>query len=473
MPARALVPALALLGGTLLWVLFGAASVVNYDTLYAVVWGDQLLHGHAASFTAPGAPTPHPLLTLAGLLAAALGGSGSAGAFSLLAYLGYVATAATGVLLAVVARRSLGAAAAAVALVLWLTREPVLSYGLRAYIDLPYLALLLLALALELGRPRRGAPVLMALLLAGLLRPEAWLLSGLYLLYLWRDPEGARLPPLRLIALAGAAPVLWLATDLLLTGDLLFSFNGTRAGTERLERPTGLSGLLTIAPRRIGEILREDGLLGAVLGAALLARQRTPQRLAIVVAGLAAAGAFALVALGGLPVIVRYLLPVAALGALAYAFALTGWRADPSIRGGRLWIAAAALLALVSLALVPRQVHRLDRLQATLAAQQAATDELRLLVDKAPCGPIAVPNRRAVPLVALWTGARPESVITTQDQGVPARGSYLVPASQEAADAFILDRRDTERTIPPVPPSWKPVARTERWVLASNCGARR
>lgn len=471
MPARALVPALSLLGGTVLWLLFGAASVVNYDTLYAVVWGDQLLGGQAASWSAPGAPTPHPLLTLAGIAVAPLAGDGSLGGFTLIVYLGYVATAATGVLLAVVARRSLGAAAAAVVLVLWLTREPVLSYGLRAYIDLPYLALLLLALVLELGQRRRGAPVLVALLLAGLLRPEAWLLSALYLADLWRDPARAGRPPLRLIALAGAAPVLWLGIDLILTGDLLFSFHGTRAGTERLERPTGLSGLLTTAPRRLGEILREDVLLGAVLGAAMLYRQLTEARRTVAIGALAAAAAFAFVALGGLPVIVRYLLPLAAAGALAYAWAITGWRAESSIPVGRVWIGAALVVALATAVLLPRQLHRLDRLQSTLSAQQAATDELRLLVERAPCGPIAVPNRRAVPLVALWTGTRPERVITTQDQGVPATGSYLVPSSTAAANAFILDRRDTERAIPPAPRDWKPVARTERWVLSARCGS--
>ncbi len=453
-----------------LWLLFGAVSVVNYDTLYAILWGDQLLHGGAAEFSVAGAPTPHPLLTLLGVLAAPIAGGGSAAGLAAVAFAGYVATAACAVLLVIVGRRSIGLAAGAVAAAVLITREPVLSYGLRAYIDLPYLALLLAALALELSRPRRGAAMLGLLAVAGLLRPEAWLLSGAYLLWLARTPDGWRVPAPWLIVLTGAAPVLWALTDLLLTGDPLFSFSGTRAGAERLERPTGLSGLTTIAPRRIGEILRADVLLGAVLGAGLLLHRR-PRGVAVVASATLAAGlAFAFVALGGLPVIVRYLLPFGAIGCLAFGFALTGWRSEPSIPLGRAWAAAAALVLIASAALAPAQLQRLDRLQAALADQQAAIDEARALVAAAPCGPIAVPNRRAVPLVAMWTGTPAASVITTQDQGVPARGTYLLPSSPKAARGFVLDARDRDRAIPPAPAGWQEYGRSAHWRAVANCG---
>ena len=61
---------------------------------------------------------------------------------------------------------------------------PVISYGVRAYLDIPYVAFVLGALLVESRRPRAGAPVLALLALAGLLRPEAWVFSGLYWLYL-------------------------------------------------------------------------------------------------------------------------------------------------------------------------------------------------------------------------------------------------------------------------------------------------
>lgn len=475
MPARLAVPLLTLALGTVLWFTFGGVAVVNYDTLYALLWGDQLLAAEGAELRAAAAPTPHPLLTLAGLLGAPLVGDASAGQLSVVAWLGYMATAACAVLLGLVAKRSLGAAAAVIAAVLLITREPVLSYGLRAYIDLPYLALLLAALALELGERRRGTPVLVCLLLAGLLRPEAWLLSAAYAAWLSRGGAvpGVRMPDLRplWVATALAAPVLWALTDLLLTGDPLFSFTGTRAGTERLERPTGLSGLVEIAPRRVGEILRWELLLGALAGAALLLWRRTAEQWRVLAAAtLAAALAFAAVAIGGLPVIVRYLLPLAAAGCLAAALALTGWRCERSIPLGRVWAVGAALLAVLILGFAPRQADRLDRLQAALAAQQRTIDELRVLTAGAPCGPYAVPNRRAVPLLALWTGERTDRIRTTQDEGAPDRGTYFVPATPAAARGFVLDARDRERAIPPVPRGFTEQARTSRWVMASRCG---
>ena len=61
---------------------------------------------------------------------------------------------------------------------------PIISYGVRAYVDVPYLLLVLCAVLLETRRRRAGAPVLALLALAGLLRPEAWVFSGLYWLYL-------------------------------------------------------------------------------------------------------------------------------------------------------------------------------------------------------------------------------------------------------------------------------------------------
>ena len=60
-----------------------------------------------------------------------------------------------------------------------------LDYGFlaaRGYIDVPFLALVVWAAALEAERPRRGGAVFALLAAAGLLRPEAWLLSGAYAL---------------------------------------------------------------------------------------------------------------------------------------------------------------------------------------------------------------------------------------------------------------------------------------------------
>ena len=83
----------------------------------------------------------------------------------------------------------------AIAALIVLTRAPYLSNGLRAYVDLPYIALCLGALVIESKRPRAGWPVLALLALAGLLRPEAWLFSVAYLAYLRSVP--LKLPQLQ------------------------------------------------------------------------------------------------------------------------------------------------------------------------------------------------------------------------------------------------------------------------------------
>ena len=90
-----------------------------------------------------------------------------------------------------------GIAAAAVLLL----SPPVVELVHEGGADLPALALVAWAAVVELERPRRAPALVLALLaLAGLLRPEAWLLSLAYLAWL-RRAAGARL-----VALALAAP---------------------------------------------------------------------------------------------------------------------------------------------------------------------------------------------------------------------------------------------------------------------------
>src|SRR5207244_4743305 len=113
---------------------------------------------------------------------------------------------------------------------------------------------------------RRGAAVLVLLDLAGLLRPEAWLLAGAY--WLWLAPALDGRARLRLAALAAAAPVLWALSDLVVTGDPFFSVNGTTGLASELGRQTGLGALPDVLPHRLGEILRLPELVAAVLGLA-------------------------------------------------------------------------------------------------------------------------------------------------------------------------------------------------------------
>ena len=138
-----------------------------------------------------------------------------------------------------IGRELAGTLAGVAAAVLVVTRDSLLFWGSLDYLDIPYCALVLGAILAELrGGSRREGVVLALLAVAGLLRPEAWLLSGAYLVWVWwRD--GRRLPAAGLIALTAAAPVLWVASDLVTTGRPLYSFTLTRELTGTFERVSG------------------------------------------------------------------------------------------------------------------------------------------------------------------------------------------------------------------------------------------
>ncbi|HYF26506.1 MAG TPA: hypothetical protein VD931_12275, partial [Baekduia sp.] len=398
------------------------------------------------------APTPHPLATAFGAL---LSVAGTDGAIWLWQGTALASLVALGVLITALGARWFGLAAGLVAAAIVLTREPVLSFGLRAYLDLPYVCLLLGAL-LALARPTL---CLALIALAGLLRPEAWLFAAAYAAWLWRRGGLRR----HHVALAAGAPLLWALHDLVLTGDPLWSLTGTQENAETLQRVTGLDDVPVTTPRRLGEILREPVLLAAAAGIVLTWRaQRERARLGLAVIAVALA-AFVVLAAAGLPLLTRYLLLPAALLALFAGAALTGWMRARD----RLWVATAAVCAVAFAVFVPAQADRLDRLVRALDRQAAILDDLDGLVARRPCTPVTLPNRRAIPQVRLWEHLRPAQVRSAQDG--PLAGTYYAPASRAVARDFVLDRRDRDRRVPPPPPG-SVVASTRSWLVADLCG---
>src|SRR2546423_1208527 len=127
-----------------------------------------------------------------------------------------------------------------------LTSVPLLTTAARAYLDVPYLALVLGALLVETRRRRAGTPVLALLAVAGLWRPEAWLFSAAYWVWAARGrPHGEAA---RLAALAAAAPLAWLLGDLVLAGDPLHSFTWTREQAATLGRARGPGAIRAALP---------------------------------------------------------------------------------------------------------------------------------------------------------------------------------------------------------------------------------
>ncbi len=152
----------------------------NYDSYYALLWGDELLHGHLPSFEAYRAPTEHPLAVAFGAALSVLGQSADRVMvlFTLFSFVALVAGTYK------LGRTAFTPFVGAIAAFLVLTRFDFPSLAVRAYLDIPFMAAIVWAGALEAARPRRGTPVFLLLAAAGLLRPEAWILSGVYFLWM-------------------------------------------------------------------------------------------------------------------------------------------------------------------------------------------------------------------------------------------------------------------------------------------------
>jgi hypothetical protein len=483
--ASPLVPIAWIAGGAVaLWLIF-SHGFVQYDTFYALVWGDEIAGGADPDYSAPLAPTPHPLATLLGVLLSPLGD----GAEPVVMAIALLSLSAVAYLVYRLGSEWFNPAVGALAAAIMITRQPLLDFGIRAYVDIPYLALLLCALLVETRRRRAGAPVLALVAVAGLLRPEAWLFSGAYLLYLVYGagdrPRGLVAPisaflrgrdGLMLAALAVSAPVAWLLFDLVFAGDALHSLTGTQDTVEALGRDTGIAGLVIDGPQRLGEVLREPVLLGAAVGIAMCVALRRDRALIGLAALVLSLAAFSLLAIAGLAVLTRYLLPAAAILAIFCAAGVFGWldleRDHPWRRN---WALIGAGLIVVMLAFVPAQVERISDLRDSIEAQDELGDDLRELADSGAfdggCGPVTVPDERAIPFLALWLGEEPSEILVAETTETQAQlpGYLLIGRSQNAKNRFTLDTVNAAREEPPIPNGAHLVGSNDSWDVYEIC----
>jgi hypothetical protein len=162
---------------------FGLHTFPNYDSYYQLLWGQDIAHGRLPDYHVFRAPTPHPLSELVGLLLSPFG----LAADRLLVLLTLVTW--VGLLWAVYrfTKHLLGTLVGAVAVLVMLTRTDLEFFALRGVVDVWFLFFIFAAAAIEVRQPRRGMPVMLLLVLAGLLRPEAWVLAGVYVLWLRRS----------------------------------------------------------------------------------------------------------------------------------------------------------------------------------------------------------------------------------------------------------------------------------------------
>lgn len=407
-----------------------------YDSLTALSWGRDILDGRLPAFDAFRAPTQHPLLLALGVVLEPLG-SAAARVWVVLCILSLVALVAAMFRLGRVAAGVLGGLAAAALIASRLNFALLTTLG---FLDVPYCALVAWAAVLEVERPRRGGPVWVLLALAGLLRPEAWVLAGLYAV--WTGSSLDWPGRARAVAVAAVAPVVWAAIDLGVTGNPLFSLTYTDASAAELQRERPLMSLPWLMVRLLAEILKWPVLGAAVIGLVLaLSRRRRDLRVPAVLI-LTTAATYLLIATGGLPTVYRYLL-VAGLGLAVFAaYALAGWTTLPAGHPWRRgWTAAASVMVVLGAFWTvthtsPRKVTAELRERVAIRADLVALMEEPAVVRARACGPVTVPTHKLVPELRFLLDAPEGHVRARADPQV-------APAA--AGVAVIIDRRYERR----------------------------
>jgi hypothetical protein len=445
----------------LLWRLYGSPTI-GYDTFYALTWGGQLANGDLPQYEVAHGPTPHPLATL---VAAVLAPLGTHDAMVAVRVISVVGLAALAVLCFVFGRRlwSLGVGLLFAGLVL--TRPVLVGAALNSAIDLPFLCLSLGALLLAVTRPRDRYGVLALLGAAGLLRPEAWLFTAVFIVWRWRASTQRERG--LMLGLAALAPALWITSDAIITGRPAYSFSRTRMIAEHTgEQRGGIVQTVAWTARSWKGILHVVPALAALGG--LLAGLRYQRSRALPPAVLMGLGSVSFLATGlsGLPLLVRYFLLPGAILCLFAAVGLLGWQELAAGGALRTWWARVAAVGLLALAVsIPWEARSLDRVASRFGVAATAQRDLERLT-KTPamqaalvrCPPLQTRNFRARPeLLFLWYERRPQPQVVASRSLVPRDGLLL---------------RYRGELQPTAAPGFTPVVGNATWTLLQRCPAR-
>ena len=381
-----------------------------YDSEYYLYWGRQIIHGHLPSFTIFDAPTEHPLAIGFGTVLAIFGNV--ALRLEVLAAVVSFLLVAGGVYR--LTRIAFTPIVGAVAVLLLLTRFNLEFLAARGYVDLAYGAAIVWAAAFEVERPRRGGPVFALLFCAELIRPDAWLLVGLYWLW-WAPPQ--RWPArIRWAAVAVAAPLIWVAIDWIVTGQPLYSLHRTQDTAVALGRTVPLGQLPGTTWRYLVLLVKAPVLAGAVAGLALSAWLIPRRMLTPVVILASGIGTFVVIAGAGLSVIDRYLLMPSVMLLVFCGFMLAGWTMLERGLLRRVWAFAAVGLAAFGIYEASSSLS-LGHIENELGFRNDGQTSLVAILDKPAvrramrCGPISVPDHKLRPDVMLLTHRDASGVI--------------------------------------------------------------
>ena len=443
----------------------------NYDSYYSLLWGRELLAGEPLRFSEPfRVPTEHPLAIVAGALLSLFGDAGDR------IWIGLTFATYLWLVWGIYAlgRDSFTALVGAVAALLLLTRFDFAFLAARGYIDVPYMAMVVWAAVLENRRPRCGVAVFALLAAAGLLRPEAWLLAGLYFLWMaWKATWRRRF---LYAALTAIGPVGWAAVDWSVTGDPLFSLHYTSSSAEDLGRQRTLSELPSALPEFFARLIKLPVLVAAVAGLAV-AVWATPRRSAMPLVLFATGlGTFVAIGIAGLSVIERYL-TVAALALLIFAaVGVAGWTLLVPSRVRSAWLGVSALLVVGAVVFTATRVDP-GRFQSELEFRGDSHDALERVLRHPEvraglrCGPLTTPNHKLIP-DARWIAGLPyDRVLARVDPEVRGieRGVALYATSRAALfrHAFSNPADPVLAQVPP--PGFRRVATSEHYAAYVAC----
>lgn len=440
----------------LVWAL--VPTYPNYDAYYHLVWGRELLDGVTPSFEAYAAPTEHPLYVAICAGLGALFGTDADRALVLFTSLSLVALVWGCYRLG---RACFGEWPGRAGAFFAGSSFALLLFAAKAYVDVPFLALVLWAAAVEAQRPAarsarapsRGGMLPMGLLVvAGLLRPEAWVIAGLYWLWCgWRRWD--------LLLLVLVAPVVWAVVDLAVTGDALYSLHATSALADALGRERGIAHVPGNFVSFLSETARPPVALAGVIGMVLAARDRSRRALHVPFA-LFGAGALTFVGTGvaGLAILPRYLTVPSIALCLFAGFCVLGFteRSREGHEGDvrRRWARIMLAGAVVGLAFVAVRFTVVDRLFTELRYIRSTHQSLVAVLESPAvtagrrCGPITFPNYRLVP-DTRWLLDLPAADVGARSDRRRPHGVAIVTVGEKTLKRYgYADGADRSTTVP-------------------------
>ncbi|MCX6371051.1 MAG: glycosyltransferase family 39 protein [Solirubrobacterales bacterium] len=408
-------------------------SYPGYDTYYHLVWGREIFAGQVPTIDAYQAPTAHPLYLLLAAILGATVGDDSAQLMVLICALSLVVCAWA---IWRIGRVVFGAWPGIVAALLVATNLTLILYAARGFADMPFLALIFVAAALEGERKRRGASVLVLLAAAGLLRPEAWLLAGIY--WLWccwpKDhASGRRSPHLGLLALVLVAPLLWGLFDWWEVGQPLYALTATSSLAAELGRERGIAKVPATFIDALVGVLRTPQLMLVGVGILIEIFRRSAKSFYLPL-GLIATGILTFICVGifGLSLLPRYL-TIPSITLLLFAgYALAGWvqlgRGSWLRRG---WALAALVVVIAGAALTVQRADSFRRADVEIRYISAVHNDLEAtladpkVVAALRCGPLSLPAFGLIP-ESLWIRNSAAGSVVARADVSPTSGVAIV-----------------------------------------------